>query len=70
MRADKFYEDHSINLRISEKISEIDPKSKTVNTDKGETTEYQDLILATGSRPRKLKWHSWDPHKNFDRKPG
>lgn len=55
LRADKFYQDHNISLRTSETISEIDPESKTVTTDKGETIEYQDLILATGSRPRKLK---------------
>jgi len=55
LRADKFYKDHNIDLRVSEKISEINPKSKTVTTDKGEAIEYQDLILATGSRPRKLK---------------
>ena len=55
LRADKFYQDHNIILHASEKITGIDPDAKSVKTDKGDVFEYDDLILATGSRPRKLK---------------
>lgn len=54
LRAEKFYQDHKISLRIAERITDINPDSNTVTSDKGEIIAYQDLILATGSRPRKL----------------
>lgn len=54
LRPQKFYQDHEISLRIAQRIDEINPASKTVTTDQGEKIDYQDLILATGSRPRRL----------------
>ncbi len=55
LRARRFYEDQHITLRIGECIERIDVEARAVVTDKGETLEYSDLILATGSRPRRLK---------------
>lgn len=54
LRPQKFYQDHEISLRIAQRIDEINPASKAVTTDQGEKIDYQDLILATGSRPRRL----------------
>lgn len=55
LRAEKFYHDHNITLRLGERVASIDPKSCQITTADGEKIEYQDLILATGSRPRLLK---------------
>ena len=46
-----WYEENDIELRTSEMISEIDPKSKLVLTHKNEAFHYDYLILATGSSP-------------------
>lgn len=54
LRSQKFYQDHKISLRIAQRIDEINPASKIVTTDQGEKIDYKDLILATGSRPRRL----------------
>lgn len=54
LRAEKFYNDQNITLRIGERVASIDPSAQQISTDKGEKIDYQDLILATGSRPRIL----------------
>lgn len=54
LRADTFYRDHRITLRTDERIDNIDCAARCIRTARGETVDYQDLILATGSRPRKL----------------
>lgn len=46
-----WYEENDIELRTSEMISEIDPKTKLVLTHKNEAFHYDYLILATGSSP-------------------
>jgi len=54
LRAEKFYTDQGVTLRIGERIASIDPSAQQICTDQGEKIDYQDLILATGSRPRIL----------------
>lgn len=55
LRAENFYTDHQITLKLGQRITAIDAHASTVTTEQGETIEYQDLVLATGSRPRKLQ---------------
>ncbi|MCB1618917.1 MAG: FAD-dependent oxidoreductase, partial [Pseudomonadales bacterium] len=54
-RAEKFYEDQRVALRLGERIESIDVAAKTVTSAKGEVIPYKELLLATGSRPRILK---------------
>ncbi|MCR9278547.1 MAG: FAD-dependent oxidoreductase [Pseudomonadaceae bacterium] len=54
LRPAKFYEDKNITLRIGETVTAIDPATKTITSDEGSTLQYDDLVLATGGRPRKL----------------
>ncbi len=54
-RAEKFYEDQRVVLRLGERIESIDVAAKTVTSAKGEVIPYKELLLATGSRPRILK---------------
>ncbi|MFK7915158.1 MAG: NAD(P)/FAD-dependent oxidoreductase, partial [Pseudomonadales bacterium] len=54
LRPEKFYGDKDITLKLGTSVASINPAEKSVTTDGDETLEYDKLILATGSRPRKL----------------
>lgn len=54
LRPEKFYADKDVTLKLDTRVSSINPAEKSVTTDAGETLAYDKLILATGSRPRKL----------------
>lgn len=45
---------HNLQLRINCQVSAIDPHAKTVTDIFGRVQSYRELILATGSRPKKL----------------
>ena len=46
-----FYKKNGVNAMLGEKALKIDPKAKTVTTDKGNVIEYDKLLCATGSSP-------------------
>ena len=54
LRAEKFYADKDIQLMLDTRATQIDPSTKTINLDNGETIAYEKLLISTGSRPRKL----------------
>ncbi len=54
VRPEKFYSDRNIDLRTNVTVTNIDPANKTVTTGDGASIEYEKLLIATGSRPRKL----------------
>ncbi|MFT4720220.1 MAG: 3-phenylpropionate/trans-cinnamate dioxygenase ferredoxin reductase subunit [Candidatus Azotimanducaceae bacterium] len=54
VRPEKFYTDRNIDLRTNTRVSAIDAQAKTVTTAAGEAIAYEKLLIATGSRPRKL----------------
>jgi len=49
-----FYEDPSIDVMLGRAVTGIDRQQKEVSTDQGETISYDTLILALGSRVRRL----------------
>ena len=49
-----FYADHDIELRCSTVVSGIDPIRRTVSVEPGGELPYDQLLLATGARPRPL----------------
>ncbi|MDA7425076.1 NAD(P)/FAD-dependent oxidoreductase [Thalassococcus lentus] len=53
LRPASFYEDQSITVRTNARVDSIDPDAKTVTVG-SDTLEYTDLVLATGSIPRRL----------------
>lgn len=53
LRPAAFYADHAITLRMDEMVTGIDPEAKTVSLG-NETLQYDDLVLTTGSVPRRL----------------
>ncbi len=53
-RPAEFYEKENINLYLDQTALSIDPKNKTVLLENGTKLEFKYLVLATGSRPRKV----------------
>jgi len=54
LRPPKFYIDQNVTLRLSTRVAAIDRTAKQVVLQSGETIAYDRLILALGSRARKL----------------
>ena len=54
LRPEKFYADRNIAIRSGVRVEAIDRSAQTVATSGGETLAYDKLLLATGSRPRRL----------------
>lgn len=54
IRPEKFYADKNIDLRLGVRVTAIDRKARTVTLDSGETLEWTNLVLATGSHVRRL----------------
>ena len=46
-----WYQSNSIDLRLGQRVTQIDPQRKTVTASDGSTVRYDKLVLATGSRP-------------------
>ena len=49
-----WYDEHSIDIRLSTSVTAIDRQSKTIALSDGTTLDYDVLALATGSTPRRL----------------
>ncbi len=55
LRPEKFYADRNVSIRSGVRVESIDRSAQTVATSDGETLAYDKLLLATGSRPRRLQ---------------
>jgi len=49
-----WYPEHDVDLRTGVRVARLDPVAHTVTTQAGETVTYSSLLLATGSRARRL----------------
>jgi 3-phenylpropionate/trans-cinnamate dioxygenase ferredoxin reductase component len=49
-----WYRDHDVDLRLGTRASAIDPGARTVTLPDGSTVAYDKVLLATGSRSRRL----------------
>ncbi len=54
LRSSDFYAENTIDLRLGVKATAIDRAAKTVTIDDGAVEPYDYLVIATGSRARKL----------------
>ena len=54
LRAESFYADRDIAMKLSTRATAIDTTAKTVALSSNETLHYDHLLISTGSRPRKL----------------
>ncbi len=55
LRAESFYRDHDIDLRLGVQALRIDLSAKRVELSSGGTAPFDHLVLATGARPRPLE---------------
>lgn len=54
LQPENFYEKYRIDLRLNTAVSEIDPEAGVIKLYHGDQLEYDELVLATGTRPRQL----------------
>ncbi len=54
LRPEAFYADNDITLRLNTMVHEISPGEKAIVVSGGDVLHYDDLVLTTGSTPRKL----------------
>ncbi|MEO9819405.1 MAG: FAD-dependent oxidoreductase [Paracoccaceae bacterium] len=53
LRPQSYYADQNIDLRLGQRVSNIDTGNQTISID-GETMQYDELVMATGSKPHRL----------------
>jgi len=54
LRPESFYSANDIELRLGNAVREIDPERRTAVLEDGGSLAFTDLVIATGSRPRRL----------------
>jgi 3-phenylpropionate/trans-cinnamate dioxygenase ferredoxin reductase subunit len=54
LRPEAFYQDNRIDLLMGERITRIDPPSRSIQLASGSRIPYEQLVLATGARNRLL----------------
>lgn len=54
IRQERFYAEHDIEVRLATRVEEIDREQQSVALSDGDRLPYDRLLLATGSRVRKL----------------
>jgi len=55
IRPERFYGEKQIEVRSGVRVDRLDPETKTLTTQNGESIGWDKLLLATGSRPRVLQ---------------
>ena len=54
LKPESFFTDNNVTVKLVTRVASIDAGAKSVTLESGESLAYEDLILATGSRPRRL----------------
>ncbi len=54
VRHEKFYADHGVELRLSTRVTAIDRTARRATLDSGDALPFSRLVLATGSRVRRI----------------
>ena len=54
LRPESFYSRHGIELRLGRVVRDVDPARRTVELEDDDPLSFTDLVIATGSRPRRL----------------
>lgn len=60
VRPSPWYPEQAVELKLDSTVASIDPGSHSVQLDSGESISYNKLLLATGSRPRRLDLPGFD----------
>ena len=51
---ESWYAEHAVDLSLGNAVTSLDPATRTVTTASGAQLHYDKLLLATGSKPRRL----------------
>ena len=51
---ESWYAEHGVDLSLGDAVTSLDPSARTVTTATGAQLRYDKLLLATGSKPRRL----------------
>ena len=54
LRPEKFFTEHRVETRLGRIVTEIERRAQRIRLDDGASLAYDALLLATGSRPRRL----------------
>ena len=54
LRADSFYADNEIELRLDQQVAAIDLKARAITLSRGEAIGFDRLLIATGAEPNRL----------------
>ena len=55
VHTEPWYAEHGVDLSMSTAVTSLDPAARTVTTATGAQLHYDKLLLATGSKPRRLE---------------
>lgn len=55
LHADEWYEENGVEIRLRHEVIELDAENRRFWDSRGQATEFEDLLLATGCRPRRLR---------------
>ena len=54
LRGEDFFKEHDITLVLNKVVTQVDPRTKTITFESGETMDYDALLVATGGAPVRL----------------
>ena len=54
LRPEEFFSDNDIKLLFNREVTRVDPRTKTITFEGGETMDYDALLVATGGAPVRL----------------
>ena len=55
VHTEPWYAEHGVDLSLGAAVTSLDPAARTVTTNAGAQLHYDKLLLATGSKPRRLE---------------
>jgi 3-phenylpropionate/trans-cinnamate dioxygenase ferredoxin reductase subunit len=54
LRQEKFYPEHGVEVHLGTRVARLEPGSRIAKLSNGDSISYDKLVIATGSRPRKV----------------
>jgi 3-phenylpropionate/trans-cinnamate dioxygenase ferredoxin reductase subunit len=54
LRGPRFWEQHDIELRVATRVVAVDPVERRLTTGRGGVLRFDEAVIATGARPRRL----------------
>ena len=54
LRSEEFFREHGIQLLLNREVTGVEPRTRNITFESGETMDYDTLLVATGSAPIRL----------------